>query len=352
MLNFTNTNDLRGIIYTVGEILKADDESDLYQLVTSSEVSIDQTGYDNWNGGTYLFTIYLTVDVQSFVKHRDSIQAIENLIMDKINVVSPQLGNEVISSVKLIPKAQYQIDWSRLPHASSREKVINMIAEIKEILVSVSTGGQRIQDVNERYKVVYNSLNANLGTLNIKNPNPFTDLWNWYAKWSSEFKHYSERRAYISELFSTLEQLVQENESPKAISVMVDLTNWERIERSLNEIRIRQNEANNEEQYQVIGLLSRETIITLAQAVFIKDKHPILDGKDVSKTDAKRMLEAYIAVELGGSSNETTRRYAKATLDLANELTHKRTANKRDASLCATATISIINLIGTLEGRI
>ena len=35
-----------------------------------------------------------------------------------------------------------------------------------------------------------------------------------------------------------------------------------------------------------------------------------------------------------------------------NELTHKRTASKKDASLCATAAISIINLIGTIEGRI
>lgn len=132
----------------------------------------------------------------------------------------------------------------------------------------------------------------------------------------------------------------------------VDLTDWERIERSVNEIRLRQNEAKTEEQFQVVGLLSRETIITLAQAVFNKEKHPILDGKEVSKTDAKRMLEAYIAIELSGSSNEILRKYARAKLDLANELTHKRTAIKKEASLCATATISLINLIGTIEGRI
>ncbi len=90
----------------------------------------------------------------------------------------------------------------------------------------------------------------------------------------------------------------------------------------------------------------------MAQAVYDKEKHSVVYEKDISKTDAKRMLEAYIATELSGSSNETLRRYAKATLDLANELTHKRTATKKDASLCATATISIINLIGALEGRI
>ncbi len=141
VLNFTNQDDLRAIIYTVGEILKADQQDEIYQLVYNSDIAIDQTGYDNWNGGTYLFTIYLTVDVQSFVKHRDSIQAIEILILEKINIVSPQLGNEVISSIKLVPKAQYKIDWSKLPSMGSREKVISLIQETKQILVSVATGG-------------------------------------------------------------------------------------------------------------------------------------------------------------------------------------------------------------------
>ena len=77
-----------------------------------------------------------------------------------------------------------------------------------------------------------------------------------------------------------------------------------------------------------------------------------MEGSKISNTDAKKMLEAYIAVELAGSSNATLRKYARATLDLANELTHKRTATKKDASLCSIATLSLINLIGTIEGRI
>lgn len=136
------------------------------------------------------------------------------------------------------------------------------------------------------------------------------------------------------------------------ISISIDLNGWERIERSIKEIKIRQSEAKQEEQFQVVGLLCRETIVTLAQSVYIAEKHPILDNVSVSKTDAKRMLEAYIAVEFGGSANEKLRKYAKATLDLANELTHKRSATQKDASLCSVATLSLINFIGTIEGRI
>jgi len=85
--------------------------------------------------------------------------------------------------------------------------------------------------------------------------------------------------------------------------------------------------------------------------VFIEEVHPILDGVTVSKTDAKRMLEAYIAHELSGSSNEQVRKHAKASLALANDLTHKRTAEYRLAALCAEATNAVVNIIAIISGR-
>ena len=219
-------------------------------------------------------------------------------------------------------------------------------------MISVSTGGQRIQEINDEYKIKFNAVNKALQRLGFQNPNQFKDLWDWYGKWSSDFSTYRERRAFIRELYSSLVQTLLETEEAESINVTIDLKGWERLERSVQEIRKRQSEASKEEQFQVIGLLCRETIITLAQSVFVEDEHPILDDTKVSKTDAKRMLEAYIAVELSGSSNKILRQYARSTLDLANALTHKRTATKKDASLCSIATLSLINFVGTIEGRI
>ena len=44
---------------------------------------------------------------------------------------------------------------------------------------------------------------------------------------------------------------------------------------------------------------------------------------EASETDAKRMLDAYLAVELGGGPNEQARKHARASLDLANQLQHR-----------------------------
>ena len=59
----------------------------------------------------------------------------------------------------------------------------------------------------------------------------------------------------------------------------------------------------------------------------------------------------YIAVELAGGPNESVRRHAKAALTLATDLQHHRTADYRQAALCAEATTSVVNLIAIISGR-
>lgn len=344
--------EISKIIYTVSQLLKADGESALSSMINDSEINIEETGYDNWDGGIYFFTVYINIDVDSFVKIRDRIEKIEADLLARFEIGTRHIESEVISNVRIVPNAQSKVNWSNISGLTTKQDLIKNVEYLKNIMTSVSTGGQRIQEVEEEYKAKFDFVNKALQRLNIQNPNPYRDLWDWYGKWSSDFGTYRERRAYIKEMFNTLIQTLEEEEEPETISVTIDLTGWERIERSINEIRLRQAESINEEQFQVVGLLCRETIITLAQSVFSPEKHPIKEEIKLSKTDAKRMLDAYISVELAGSSNEILRKYAKAALDLANVLTHKRTASKKDASLCSIVTLSLINFIGTIEGRI
>lgn len=344
--------ELRKIIYTVTELLKADSQIELEQILNNSEISIEETGYDNWNGGIYYYTIYLNIDVETFVKIRDRIEKIETELLRRFDIGTRHIDSEIISSIRIVPKAQPKIDWSRISEITSKDNLIKDVEYLKNIMISVATGGQKIQEANNVYQEKYQKVNKALQRLNLQNSNPYSDLWDWYGKWSSDFQHYRERRAYIKEMYESLLKTLEENEDSELISVTVDLTGWERIERTIQQIKSQQAKANNEEQFQMVGLLCRETIITLAQTVYDPQKHPIVDDIKISKTDAKRMLEAYITVELSGSSNEALRKYAKSTLDLANELIHKRTASKKDSALCSTATLSLINFIGTIEGRI
>lgn len=117
-------------------------------------------------------------------------------------------------------------------------------------------------------------------------------------------------------------------------------TGWERVDRAIDEMKKRLEVADNEEKYQAIGMIGRETLITIAQQVFRKDEHPSIDGTDIGPTDAKRMLEAFVTKELELESNKFTK-WAKASVDLSNQLTHDRTATKVAASLCLVAVSNI-----------
>lgn len=135
------------------------------------------------------------------------------------------------------------------------------------------------------------------------------------------------------------------------VKVFEDPTGWQKVDRQIQEVRFRLDTAEAEEQFQTVGLLCRETLISVAQEVFDPITHKSPDGTVPSNTDAKRMIEAFIEKELGGASNEEVRAHARAALRLALALQHKRDADFKTAALCAEATFSVINIVAIIGGR-
>ena len=124
-------------------------------------------------------------------------------------------------------------------------------------------------------------------------------------------------------------------------------TGWDRVDRVIEEMKERLNIADTEEKFQTIGMLARETLITIAQQVYDPDKHKTIDGVEASNTDSKRMLEAFINTEMKNSSDKAMK-FARAAVDLANQLTHDRNATKTEAELCLIAVTSVGTLVKAL----
>ncbi len=119
---------------------------------------------------------------------------------------------------------------------------------------------------------------------------------------------------------------------------------WERVQRALEKARARLAKASDEEDFQSVGHLCREVLISTAQAVYDADKHGPPDGVAPSDTDAKRRLDAFFAAELPGKGNEVLRAHARSAVKLADALTHKRSATFLLGSVCFEATSSVVNL--------
>jgi hypothetical protein len=227
-------------------------------------------------------------------------------------------------------------------------ELIQELDRLKATMISVATGGARINQVEAEFAKVFDAVTLELSSRRIENPLPYRDLWQWYGYWTSTEKlgSYQSRRKYVAELFAPLIRAIQAGPA-----VEFEATGWQRVDRTVMELRNRLSSAQTEEQFQAVGLLCRETFISLGQAVFSPNSHPTLDGVQASATDAKRMLEVFVAATLDGSANEYVRKHARAAIDLALHLQHKRTASFRDAAFCVEATISATNLIAIISGR-
>ena len=224
--------------------------------------------------------------------------------------------------------------------------LLTNLGRLKAIMVAVATGGPAIDTVQPEFTALYDAVSAELLDRDLANPLPYRDLWEWYGRWSSgDLPTWASRRKFVAELFNPLERQIR-----LGVKQPFEPTGWERVDRVVTQLRRRLASARNEEEFQGIGLLCREVLISLAQAVYDSKRHPAPDGVNVGPNDVKRMLDAYINVELKGDSGEHLRKHARASLELALHLQHKRTAGFRAAAACVEATTSVVNLIAITAG--
>lgn len=111
-----NENELNGIIVTVRQLATADNHEALLDILNHSDISIQQTGYDNWNGGQYFYTVYLQLEIDQFVKIRDDLETWEKLLEENFALPVRHLEDEFISRVLISPKSSLTSKPETNPH--------------------------------------------------------------------------------------------------------------------------------------------------------------------------------------------------------------------------------------------
>lgn len=351
---YENSSNFSPVLNLALALLKGRGHGDICNIVSSAKISVVNTEYDGWNGGTYGYTVYISLSVKQYTSFSsDQIAKFEKMMSEALNE-SIKGNNNDYFNVEIGPTlSKEDIDWTAIGGLNGRATLKKNVDTIKSIMVSVATGGNRIQDEDERYKKLHTQIERDCKKLNLTYNNSFYSLWDWFGKWKADFPTYQERRVFINDLFAPTLAYFEEAENYNNIETIVELDDWERIKRTVIKIKRESNNAKDEEDFQTIGLLCRDVIISLAQAVYDPLIHGATDdtGKQIGNTDAVRMIGNYVSVKLNGSHNKELRAYAKATNDLANQLTHKRSATKKDMLLIVSSTIALINFIGIIEEK-
>jgi len=349
-MGYKKNENFKPVLNTAKQLLIELGESNIADILNSSTVNVSQTYHDSWNGGVDYYTVYIDVSVSDFASNQSQINSFEQKILDSLNTVIRNTESEVFSQVIISPSQTMSVEWSLLN--IPKQELIDGVEFLNNTMVSVATGGQIIKEADPEYKRIYIKVNSALNSIGVENPNKYRNLWDWHGKWKRDFTSYQERRDYINKLYEPIYEILSEDYEYKIVDVSINLSGWDKIKFAITEIKKRERAASRVEQFQAVGTLCRELIITLAQTVYKEEEHPSVDGVEISNTDANRMLESYIKSVLKGGAHEELRSYAKSTNKLANAVTHKRSSTKKDMMMCTSATLTLVNFVGILENKL
>ena len=87
MTPLSTRRHIEGTLPTVVEMLRLKNEVDALRVMTLAEVDFDQVGYDNWDGGTELWTARLRIPVDIFVSIEDKVECLIEVIDKNISTV-------------------------------------------------------------------------------------------------------------------------------------------------------------------------------------------------------------------------------------------------------------------------
>lgn len=122
--------DDEAYLASVEAMLTAEGMAEAAELLREAETDVVETGYDNWNGGTRLYTVFLSIDPASFGRLGTKRATLEEQITARVKLAYEQDDNNWFSAT-IRPRIQPRPDWRAAPASVSRRARRNIIDGIK-----------------------------------------------------------------------------------------------------------------------------------------------------------------------------------------------------------------------------
>ena len=111
-------------------MLTAEGMTDAAEILRTSMVKVEETGYDNWNCGTTIWTIYLLLDPSVYARLGTNREAIEEQIVKRLKPVLEQYTSDWYG-VTIAPKVDPRPEWRHTKGDVSRATRQNIIDALK-----------------------------------------------------------------------------------------------------------------------------------------------------------------------------------------------------------------------------
>lgn len=130
-------------IATAVKMLDAEGMTKASNVLRSATVAVEETGFDNWNGGTRIWTVFVQIDPSEYALLGVSREVIEEQIQNRLKPLVEQLSDDWFG-VTITPKVEIEKGWRKQSKEISTSVRRNIIDGL--ILDEVNWSG-RLDDV-------------------------------------------------------------------------------------------------------------------------------------------------------------------------------------------------------------
>jgi hypothetical protein len=256
---------------------------------------------------------------------------------------------------------QLLLDLARGPNPTHPdiEVAVALARYAHEEFEGYGTSGSDIDQ--EQSVIVMRALKAVLARLGVTTfTPPFRDFETFYKHWrrvgASGSGGWQARRDILDEHFDPLHEMLDEREAGSIASTLAaaisphKVTGWPRVDEEVSELRRHFESATTQQDYSNVGNDCVAILEALSATVYLHARHRRSDESEPPVANTKARLERYIEVELVGADNAELRKLARAAIELAQAVKHRRaTVSRTEAGIAADAVILLANMLRRIQ---
>lgn len=106
-------SDIEGILRTLAQIYAMQGARREVAILAKSKAEVEQTDYDNWNGGTYGYSLTLRLQATHYAQIESEREAIEHDIMRRMEPLLRGYQNESVNSVVITLEIENDANWRK-----------------------------------------------------------------------------------------------------------------------------------------------------------------------------------------------------------------------------------------------
>lgn len=224
-----------------------------------------------------------------------------------------------------------------------------------DLLLSGTSADHSLSDQDMRLAVQALARVTHRAGLEVKLP--FRDHSGWKTWWNRNGAHgsWQARRDLLSDLFDDpYAALMAAQERALDASLLSAVSpharvGWPEVDTEIGEMRKHFRTATTPQDYRAVGNDCVHVAEALSRKVYRHDIHTPAGEAEPPVQKTKLRLERYVEGRLPGTGNAELRKFARATIELAQGVKHSGTPTRAEAGIAADAVITLANMLRRLD---